>query len=156
MKKRSLFMIIIFLIGLDQLSKYMITSNMELYQEINIIPHFFSIYYTVNDGAAFSILKGHLYLFYIVALVGLIVIYNIYKGATTTLTKVACALLTSGLLGNLIDRIINKQVIDFISFTFNTYHFAIFNLADSFITVAIVLIIFDTLGLRKFFKKKEN
>jgi signal peptidase II len=137
----------------DQLSKYFISNNMHLYETINVIPNFFNLYYIQNDGGAFSILEGHMFLFYLVSIIGLVILYFIYKQANTNILKIAVAFVVGGLFGNLIDRVFYQKVIDFISLNFGSYHFAIFNVADIFITVGIILLLIDTLFINK---KKEN
>ncbi|MDR1782222.1 MAG: signal peptidase II [Bacilli bacterium] len=153
MNRHKLFLIILMVILVDQLSKYFISNNMHLYETINVIPNFFNLYYIQNDGGAFSILEGHMFLFYLVSIIGLVILYFIYKQANTNILKIAVAFVVGGLFGNLIDRVFYQKVIDFISLNFGSYHFAIFNVADIFITVGIILLLIDTLFINK---KKEN
>lgn len=143
MKKRYFILLIILIIGLDQLTKYLVATNLDLYERIPIIKGFFSLFYIRNDGAAFSMLSGNTILFYIISLIALYICYHLYKNAKTKLTFISVAFLGGGILGNFIDRIRFQEVIDFISFTFGSYDFAIFNLADTYIFIAVVLLIVD-------------
>lgn len=143
MKKRYLFLIVVVLVTIDQISKGIVVANMKLYESIPIIPDFFSFYYIRNDGAAFSILSGRTEFFYLISILALGIVIYFYKTSKTKLSLIATSILLSGIIGNLIDRLLFKEVIDFLSFKFFNYQFAIFNLADSFITIAVILYIID-------------
>ena len=145
MKKRWIILIAIVLLALDQLTKFLISNNLQLYQEIPIIKNFFSLLYIRNTGAAFSIFEGKIWLFYLASLIGLIVVVYLFKTSKNKLIDLAATFLVAGILGNLIDRLIYQYVIDFLSFTFFGHSFAIFNLADSFITIAVILYLIDLL-----------
>lgn len=149
MKAKPFIIIVLMIVLIDQVSKYIISSKMVLGSNIEVIPNFFSLYYTHNNGAAFSILQGHIFLFYIVSVIGLGILLYIYKQATGNVTRIAVAFVIGGLIGNLIDRIIYQKVIDFLSFTFASYDFAIFNLADTFITVGVIILLVDVLFLER-------
>lgn len=128
---------------LDQFTKYMITTNMELHQEITIIDNFFSLFYIRNSGAAFSILEGQTIFFYIATIVGLIMVYFIFKTSKTQIQFLASAFLFGGIMGNFIDRILYQEVIDFLKFTIFNRDAAIFNFADAFITISVILFVLD-------------
>ncbi|WP_423362871.1 signal peptidase II [Mycoplasma sp. P36-A1] len=149
MKKSKIIIIAIILLFIDQISKYLVASNMNLYQNITIIPNFFSLFYIRNSGAAFSILEGHTEFFYLITVVALVVVYFFYKEAKTKLAYIATTLLLVGTLGNFIDRLLFKEVIDFFSFSFKNYNFAIFNVADIYVVLAVALLILDS------FRKKD-
>ena len=151
MKKRWIILIVMVLLALDQLTKFLISNNLQLYQEIPIINNFFSLFYIRNTGAAFSILEGRLWLLYLASFVGLVIVFYLFKTSKKRLVDVAASFLLAGILGNLIDRILHQYVIDFLSFTFFGKSFAIFNLADTFITIAVVLYIIEI-----FFEKREK
>lgn len=150
-KQVHIFTTITFL--LDQIIKIVIIKNMELYSTIKVIPKFFSIYYVKNTGAAFSILENNTLLLIILSVIVLVFI-NHYINNDKTLNKksiILLAIISGGIYGNLIDRIIHKGVIDYLSFTIFKYQFPIFNLADIAITLG-------TLGLIiiLFFAKQEE
>lgn len=145
MKKRVILISTILFI-IDLLSKIIVTNTLKINQEITIIKKFFNITYVTNDGAAFSLLSGNTIIF---ILIGLLVIYYIFKHILnekiSKLQLVSYSLLLGGIIGNLFDRVIYHKVIDFLSFKIFNYQFPIFNLADTFITIGTILIIIDIL-----------
>ncbi|GLX81784.1 signal peptidase II [Thalassotalea eurytherma] len=148
-----LWLTLIFLV-VDQATKHYVASNMDLYQSIEILP-FFHITYVHNLGAAFSFLADQSgwqrWFFATIATVASIVFtYWLYK--TPANNKQLCAafaLLLSGALGNLIDRVLLGYVIDFLDFTIVNYRWPAFNIADSVIFIGAALMIIDS------FKKEE-
>ena len=137
-KKLCIFVIIFLLI--DQLTKGLINLYMNLGDSIEIFK-FLNLTYVHNTGAAFSILDGARWLFVILGIIALNVIYIFFikDKKLNNFEIVTYALLLSGIIGNLVDRILYGYVIDFIDV--NIFNFAIFNLADSFIVVAVILLI---------------
>ena len=136
-----------FLLILDQIIKLLIQKNMNLYQEITIIPSFFSLYYVKNTGAAFSILQDNSSIILLISFLSIIILnyYIIKEKNITKLSKISFGLLLGGIYGNLLDRIIHKSVIDYLSFSIFNYSFPIFNLADIGITIGVGLIILETI-----------
>ena len=119
---------------------------MELFEEIIIIPRFFSIYYVENTGAAFSILKDATLLLIIISVVFIILINKQIKKEEqnlNTLSTISLGMVLGGIFGNLIDRTVHHSVIDYLSFTFGNYHFPVFNLADMAITIGLGLLLLD-------------
>ena len=143
-KKLTIFSFIFFVI--DQLSKILIINNVALNKSINIIPNFFSLTYVRNEGAAFSLLDGAVWFFIIIAFIFL---YLIKDKNLSKFEIITYSLLIGGILGNLIDRIIYGYVIDFLSFIIFGYNFAIFNFADTFIVISVVLLIILTFKEKK-------
>ena len=141
---------------LDQLIKLIVTANMNLHDEISIIPNFFSLYYIKNTGAAFSIFGNKTLFLIIISLICLIVLKNYIKKlkSVTNLSIISLGLMTGGIIGNLFDRILYKSVIDYLSFNFFGYSFPVFNLADIGITVGAALLILDLIIEDK--KKKST
>ena len=128
---------------LDQYSKLIITKNLKNGKIIIIIKNILEILYVENRGAAFGILQGKQYFFYVITIVILIfIICYIFK---LPLTKkylpfwFAIIMLFSGSLGNFIDRIKNKYVVDFIYF--KLIDFPVFNVADILITFSCILFV---------------
>ena len=145
MKKKVYILSIIFLL-IDIFTKQLVKNTLNLYDSIPIIPNFFSITYVINDGAAFSILKGELWLFSIVGFVLLFFIfYYLLKEKLNIYKTIYYSLLIAGVLGNLLDRMLYKGVIDFLDFTIFSYNAPIFNLADTFIVISVILIVFESL-----------
>lgn len=143
MQNKKMLLLIIALVFVDQFSKGLINIFLNLNQSINIIPNFFSLTYVRNIGAAFSILPGSRWFFIIISVIALNVI-NLYFVKNKELNKkkfIIFSLLQAGIIGNLIDRVLYGYVIDFFDFTIFGFDFAIFNIADIFIVVSIILLI---------------
>lgn len=123
------------LVGIDRLTKWLISSNMQLKESIHIIKigdkEVLNISYYTNDGAAFSKFEGQTTLLIVVTSVVLLIILGllIFKKVKKTPYIIALSLILGGGAGNLIDRIFNNGlVVDFIDF--RLINFAIFNFAD--------------------------
>lgn len=135
----------------DQITKYLIASNMAV-GETAFSLGLFDITYVRNEGAAFSLMSGRMSLLSVisVAFCAAVVIWWIKKKPTHPMLCTAVTLLFSGALGNAIDRIARGYVVDFIRATF--VHFPIFNVADIAITVgALLLIVYEI-----FFNKEDK
>ena len=148
MKKIFLFSLIFVL--LDFVVKIIINNNIALYDSINIIPKFFSITYVRNTGAAFSIMENNRVLFIIIAIIALILIYKylIMNKVIDRYLMISYSMLVGGIIGNMIDRIIYGYVIDYLSFNIFGYSFPIFNLADTFIVISIIMLLLYEVGGR--------
>jgi len=135
---------------IDLIVKIIVNSNMNVYDSIIIIPNFFSITYVRNIGAAFSIMENSRILFIIIGFVALILIYK-YLIMNKILNKylmISYSMLIGGIIGNMIDRIIYGYVIDYLSFNIFGYNAPIFNLADTFIVVSIIMLLLYEVGGR--------
>lgn len=143
-----LWLTFIFLV-LDQVTKHWVANTMDLYQSINILP-FFNLTYVHNPGAAFSFLADQggwqRWFFTAIAVVASVVFFVWLKRTPRTqkLLVVALALMLSGALGNLIDRVLFGYVIDFLDFFIGNNHWPAFNIADSVIFVGAALMIIDS------------
>ncbi len=140
MKKRDIF-IILSLIILDQISKFLIVSNFNVYDKLVIIKNFFKFEYVQNTGISFGLFSGGRILIILASI--LVIAYMIYDliHNKNKIHKVSCILILSGALGNLIDRVFRGYVVDFISFTLFNHEMAIFNLADICVVFGIGLYI---------------
>ena len=137
---------IIFII--DQLIKLLVTANMNLHEEINIIENFFSLFYVRNFGAGFSILFGQR-LFLILVNVGVIlgIIYYLCRNKEIKKYEIYIySILIGGILGNLFDRVFHGYVIDYLAFNIFGWDYPVFNFADMAIVLSIFAIIF--LGIK--------
>lgn len=132
------------LVAIDQLTKYLTVQNIPLGEIVEVIPGIVSLTYIRNSGAAFSILEGQMWFFYIITI--LVVAFLIYYMYTETkdnkILGYILALILAGALGNFIDRLLYQYVIDMIKLEF--IDFAIFNVADSYLTVGVILLIIYT------------
>ena len=125
---------------LDQISKSMVVIGLPLYGEARFIPGVLSFYHTRNTGAAFSMLSDRRWVFMLlscVAIVAITVMLYFWRSRHVLLT-VSLSMILGGGIGNMIDRIVNGYVTDF--FRVDFVDFAVFNVADSFITVGAVLL----------------
>ncbi len=124
----------------DQVGKAIVSANMELYSEAGFIPGVISFYHTRNTGAAFSMLSDKQWVFMVLSAVMIAAIswFLVKHGKRHALLTVALALILGGGIGNMIDRIRLGYVTDFLRFDF--VDFAVFNIADSCITVGAVLL----------------
>ena len=132
----------------DQLSKLYFVKNYEEFQKSpEIIDGFFRFYYVRNEGAAFSFLadKSWAQTFFIIltpiALCGFLA-YYIFIARKRLFTTIATALVIAGTVGNFIDRVSYNYVVDFLSFTIFGSDFATFNLADSYLVIGVIMILF--------------
>lgn len=128
---------------IDQVTKRIIATTMNIGDSYEIIPNFLNITSHRNNGAAWGILSGKMGFFYIITLIILVVLVLFYiKEAKYNLfMQVAISLLFAGALGNFIDRLVNGEVVDFVDTTIFGYDFPIFNVADSSLTIGVLFII---------------
>lgn len=141
--KNKVYLTSVLVLLIDQIVKLLIKTNMNLNEEISIIPNFFSIQYLKNTGAAFSILENQTILLAITSIICIsVIIYYLKKEENlTTAMYLSFGLVLGGILGNLIDRIVYQGVIDFLSFQIFNYNFPVFNIADIGITIGVLLLI---------------
>ena len=149
MKKKTLLYLkmiafVVILVILDQISKFVATANLMGKSKYIVIKDLLSFNYLEggNKGAAWGIFSGKILMFVIIS----IFIRNITgimcnEGKSTTLMvlQYTFGMLMAGAVGNLIDRVVNGSVVDFICFEF--IDFPIFNVADCYVTVSCVLIV---------------
>ena len=134
----------------DQASKLYIDGSMRVYQSIPVLDGLFNITYLRNKGAAFSFLANaswRIPFFITVTLVAAVVILVALRKLREgqRLLQVALAMIFSGAIGNLIDRVRLGEVIDFLDVYWKSYHWPAFNVADSLICVGVALVAFDML-----------
>lgn len=136
------YIIACFFFIIDLISKQLIMHLMELGEEIKLINNFFYITYTKNNGAAWSILEDKRILLLIIT-VFILFLINKYmnKEELNKLENFVYGMIIGGIVGNLFDRIFYKSVVDFIDFRIFGYNYPIFNLADSFIVIGIIILI---------------
>lgn len=133
---------------LDQVTKYIIASQMTIGQSIPIIDNFLYITSHRNAGAAWGIFQGKMMFFYLITLAVIVVVMiwisrlNIKKDK---LLMIALALILGGALGNFIDRVLYQHVIDFIDTYIFGYDFPIFNIADSALCIGVALMALDAI-----------
>lgn len=147
-------------VGLDQLSKYLIISNLELHESIEIIPGIFNFTYIQNRGAAFGSFDEHRWIFLVLSTVMIVAIlaFLFWKKPQDKLLLASLILITGGGIGNMIDRVCLGYVIDFLDFcAFPNLWMWIFNVADACVCIGAGMLalwmILDTVKETK--KEKE-
>ena len=149
------YIVLILSLGIDQYTKYLIESNLEVNETIPLFPGIFDLTYVRNTGAAFGMLAGKQVLLSIITGVLLIAItvYAIKNSKSISkLESLSLALIVGGGLGNLISRLIYDYVIDF----FNFYFWPVFNVADICICVGSALLVIAVLILEPRKEKQKS
>ncbi|HEL0601147.1 TPA: signal peptidase II [Streptococcus equi subsp. zooepidemicus] len=141
MKRISFVIAAIVLMILDQLSKWWTVTHIELGQVKPFIPGLVSLTYLQNRGAAFSILQNQQWFFTIITIlvVGYAIYYVLKHTKASFWLQLSLLLIISGGLGNFIDRMRLSYVVDMIHL--DVINFAIFNVADSYLTVGVLLLV---------------
>ncbi|WP_338522602.1 signal peptidase II [Pseudomonas batumici] len=141
---------------IDQASKFHFASSLNLYQQIVVIPDYFSWTLAYNTGAAFSFLAEssgwQRWLFALIAVVvsAVLVVWLKRLGRNETWLAIALTLVLGGALGNLYDRMALGHVIDFVLVHWqNRWYFPAFNFADSAISVGAVMLALDMFKSKK-------
>lgn len=131
---------------IDQWTKWLVVRYTELGESIPIIENVLYITSHRNRGAAWGMLQGQFWLFYLITIVVVvgIVIYIQRLQPTQRLFGIALGLMLGGALGNFIDRVFRKEVVDFIHAYIFSYSFPIFNVADAALTIGVALMFIYT------------
>lgn len=143
MKNSTGVFVIFILLALDQMSKLAVEHYLPLRQSVDLLP-VLALYRTHNTGIAFSLFAGvgDLPLILLtLAITGFVVFLWTRSGSDRFFLRAGYALIIGGAIGNLIDRVRLGHVVDFILFHVGNWSFAVFNLADSFITVGAMLVV---------------
>ena len=145
------FFILAFFIFCDLITKFLIKNNF-LINESKELNRFLDIVYIQNYGVSFGFLSG-LVSYWVLVIIGLLVtslIYYLMIRSYKRLEKLAYFIIIIGALANILDRIINSYVVDFISLHYGDFYWPAFNLADIYITIGIIMLIIS------FFIKSEE
>ena len=145
-----IFIVLAFLIiALDQISKFMAVKYLMEQPPVVIIKDHFELRYVQNYGAAFGILQEKRIFFIIItSLVILLIIFYLHRNfnSLSNLAKFSISMFLAGAIGNFIDRIRLGYVIDFLRVNLiKSYDFPVFNIADMFIVIGTILIVFIVL-----------
>lgn len=140
------FIIVISCIFIDQITKLLVLSNLRGNSPVILIDNLLSFVYVENRGAAFGILQNKQWLFVLVTVLSVCILLYVlifyYKNLSLWLLF-SLSLILGGTIGNFLDRIRLGFVVDFISVKIlNRYNFAVFNLADSFIVIGAIMLVF--------------
>ena len=119
---------------------------MDVHDSIIVIKDFFYITYVRNTGAAWSIFADKTWMLVIISLIiiSFIILYVLKNKPKNKLEKIGYSMILGGAIGNFIDRIIYGYVIDFFDFYIFGYSYPIFNLADTFIVIGVLLLVIYT------------
>ena len=151
-----LIIIIAAIIVLDQWSKWSIKTSFNLYESKPVIQDFLHFTYVTNDGMAFGLsFPGgkHVLLIMTILLTGFIIGFLWKEKNGHPLIKYGLALILSGAIGNLIDRLLYGKVVDFLDLMIGNFHWYIFNIADSSVTIGMILFIIHSFYIEQ---KKTN
>ena len=141
------------LVVIDQLIKHWATAALLPVGQMNVLPGIVELRYCLNDGMAFSMLAGKQGLLIgMTSVMLLVVLVMLFTRKMTAWERVAWTLVLGGGVGNLIDRVLNGVVVDYINVQF--MHFAIFNFADICVCVGVGLLMLVV--LLDSFKKEET
>lgn len=139
---------------LDQLTKAMVRPTLALHQSVEIIPGFLDLTRVHNTGAAFGMLNDMDFPMktVVLSLVALLALAGVAWYASTVpltdrLARIGVAGVLGGAIGNLIDRAKDGYVLDFVDAYYGNWHFWAFNVADAAITIGVIFMILDMLGL---------
>jgi len=145
-----------FLTALDQLTKYWIVKNIKLHEGFSVIDNYFNIVHVRNNGAAWNILAGQKFILISISIIALLVVIISAKKICDGWKErfFVLGMILSGIIGNVIDRVLRGSVVDFLDFyviDFNflglhidKYHWAAFNVADMGITIGITFFIISS------------
>jgi len=143
-----IFASVLLLVLLDQLTKQYIVNTMNVGESYTVIENFFLINSHRNTGGAWGILTGQMTVFYFITFVAFVLFYYLIREVDFKIKKIysiAVILLIAGGLGNFIDRLLFKEVVDFLDFYIFGYNFPIFNVADICLVVGMILFAYDIL-----------
>jgi len=163
MKRKYRILLIVFciLLALDQASKLLIERYFPLYQAREVIPGFFAIAHVQNRGAAFGLLAdlpaaGILFVVISLIAIALIIAYFRWIKEEEVWIPLCLALVLTGAMGNLIDRLRLGVVVDFLDCHYKGWHWPAFNVADASITIGVLLLAIKVLWGEKKDTAKER
>ena len=147
-----IFGLIVVIVALDQWSKWAIKTSFNLYQSKPVIQDLLHFTYVTNDGMAFGLsFPGgkHVLLIMTILLTGFINGFLWKEKNGHPLIKYSLALILSGAIGNLIDRFLYGKVVDFLDLMIGDFHWYIFNIADSSVTIGMILFIIHSIYIER-------
>ena len=152
MKNKYLYLLVLsnVMIILDQVTKFLVATKIPLYYSIEVIHGLLNITHVRNPGVAFGLfanqeLEYKALIFVVVSAVAAVAILVIFYQSPEAkiMANTGLILIFSGAVGNMIDRVVHKEVIDFVDIYFRNFHWPAFNVADSCITIGVTLMIID-------------
>ena len=152
MKNKYVFLFFVsgVLVIMDQYSKLMVSLHIPLNYSVKVVEGFFSLTHIRNSGVAFGLFASQqseykALMFVSISTIAIIAILVIFHQTPKEkkMVQMGLVLIFSGAIGNLIDRVLHGEVIDFVDFFINRHHFPAFNIADSCITIGVTLMVID-------------
>ena len=146
-KLKIVLILLLVVLPLDQLSKWWIAANVSPFEPIEVIPGFFRLTHARNPGGALGLFQGvHIGVFIALTLGALVLIWSFYRQVADDdrLSAVSLGLILAGAFGNLTDRVVHHEVVDFLQFDLGLFIFPDFNVADSAIVIGVSLLLLDT------------
>jgi len=130
-------------LALDQWTKHLATAALAGRPPVRVIGEYVQLTYALNSGVAFSLGAGSRFPFYLFSIAAAVVILWLFARGRVPRRgqQLALALILGGALGNLVDRISSGLVVDFVEIGVGRFHWPVFNLADSAVTVGVVMFI---------------
>lgn len=136
----------------DQCTKYLVRRSLAVHESVPVLPGFLDFTHVRNTGAAFGMLNAIDFPFKtaVIAIVATCALAGVAFYARTlghgqVIARIGLALIVGGAAGNLIDRLVIGSVVDFVDVYWRSYHFWVFNVADSAISIGVALMILDML-----------
>jgi signal peptidase II len=146
------FFLSFFIVLIDQLSKILVHTMMNLYDSFTVIPSLLDFTYIRNEGIAFGINFPGGKIFFIIFPI-LITFYLISllknKEFEDNSSQIALYLIIGGAIGNILDRVFRGYVVDFIDFHINGSHWYVFNIADSAVTIGLLFLLYSSIIIKK-------
>ena len=146
------FFLSFFIVLIDQLSKILVHTMMNLYDSFTVIPSLLDFTYIRNEGIAFGINFPGGKMFFIIFPI-LITFYLISllknKEFEDNSSQIALYLIIGGAIGNILDRVFRGYVVDFIDFHINGSHWYVFNIADSAVTIGLLFLLYSSIIIKK-------
>lgn len=142
----------VLIIVLDQLTKFIVHSTMNLYDSIQVAPYLLNFTYIRNEGIAFGIyFQGAETIFIVLPILITIYLFYLLKSEEfqDKFSQIALFLIIAGAVGNIIDRIFRGYVVDFIDFHLNGMHWYVFNIADSSVTIGLIFLLYSSIIINK-------
>lgn len=150
--RNKYYLVALLVLIFDYITKWIVRAGLDPNSPIEIIPGYLRFSYWENSGVAFglfdtvtSVWKPYVLASMALVAVVIIFVYSMYVSPERKLLQTALAIMTGGILGNFVDRIVRGYVVDFIDFhIFSSFSWPTFNAADSAITIGIALLLIDT------------
>ena len=151
MRRYPYFLVALLVVLFDQATKYVVRVSLDTFETIRVLP-FFNVVHVRNEGAAFGLFKSLGNAAFIVVSVGALVLVT-FLLLKTKEDRLSLSLILGGAIGNLIDRILFGRVTDFVDVFVGRFHWPAFNVADSALTVGLMLMLLRSLP---FVQRKET